>query len=100
MTSTNDTNTNKNGDIEVGATTSNKITDIVPSKTQSPLMESSVFKFRDVNFVVGSGNKKKHILENVSGKVKHGRVLAIMGPSGAGKTTLINALTLDAFYGE
>jgi ABC-type multidrug transport system ATPase subunit len=27
-------------------------------------------------------------------------VLAIMGPSGAGKTTLISTLTLDAFYGK
>jgi len=63
-------------------------------------MESSVLRFQDVNFVVGSGDKQKHILQDVSGKVKHGHVLAIMGPSGAGKTTLISALTLDAFYGK
>ena len=31
--------------------------------------------------------------------VRSGRVLAILGPSGAGKTTLINVLTLNAFGG-
>ena len=32
------------------------------------------------------------ILENVSGEAMPGRVLAIVGPSGAGKTSLLNAL--------
>ncbi len=39
--------------------------------------------------------KKKtvvQILENVSGEAMPGRVLAIVGPSGAGKTSLLNAL--------
>ena len=43
------------------------------------------------------GRKKKktttvQILENVSGEAMPGRVLAIVGPSGAGKTSLLNAL--------
>ncbi|CAB9505534.1 Putative white-brown complex homolog protein 30 [Seminavis robusta] len=62
-------------------------------------MESSIFKFKNVNFVAGKGDKQKHLLQDVSGTVKFGRVLAVMGPSGAGKTTLISALTLDAHYG-
>ena len=32
------------------------------------------------------------ILSNVSGEAKSGRLLAIVGPSGAGKTSLLNAL--------
>ncbi|KAL7574130.1 hypothetical protein ACA910_014815 [Epithemia clementina (nom. ined.)] len=69
------------------------------ASTKSLGMESSVLKFRDINFIVGSKEKQKNILTDVSGVVKFGRVLAVMGPSGAGKTTLINALTLNAQYG-
>mmetsp|Transcript_21796 Transcript_21796/g.33266 ORF Transcript_21796/g.33266 Transcript_21796/m.33266 type:complete len:647 (+) Transcript_21796:40-1980(+) len=69
-------------------------------RNQDNVLESAIFQFRDINFHVGSGKKKKQILRNVSGTVKYGRVLAIMGPSGAGKTTLINVLTLDALYGR
>lgn len=36
-------------------------------------MASSVVRFHDVNFVVGKGDKRRNILENVSGKVKWGR---------------------------
>eukprot|EP00899_Mesostigma_viride_P020252 jgi/Mesvir1/28228/Mv04777-RA.2 len=38
-------------------------------------------------------NKKKWILQDVSGEAKPGRVLAILGPSGAGKTSFLNALS-------
>ena len=43
--------------------------------------------------------KDKAIIQGVSAVVKSGHVLAILGPSGAGKTTLINVLTLNAFGG-
>ena len=39
-------------------------------------MESSILKFRNINFIVGSKDKKKNILTDVSGVVKFGRVLA------------------------
>ncbi|CAB9519407.1 Putative white-brown complex homolog protein 30 [Seminavis robusta] len=69
-------------------------------RTASSGMEQSVFRFKDVNFVVGSGKKQRNLLSDITGKVRYGHVLAVMGPSGAGKTTLISALTLDAFYGK
>jgi len=40
-------------------------------------------------FLKGSGKK---ILSNVTGMLKPGRIMAVMGPSGAGKTTFLNAL--------
>lgn len=36
-------------------------------------MANSVFRFNDVSFVVGKGDKRKQILDNISGKVKGGR---------------------------
>ena len=39
-------------------------------------MESSVFRFKEVNFTVGKDDKKKYLLTDVSETVKWGRVLA------------------------
>lgn len=52
-------------------------------------MESSVFSFQSVNFTVGKKDKKKQILQDVSGRVKWGHVLAILGPSGAGEWNIL-----------
>ena len=41
-------------------------------------MESSVLRFKDVNFIVGKKDKQKNILSDVSGTVKWGHVLAGM----------------------
>ena len=60
-----------------------------------------MFKFEDVVFSVP--DKKtgtKTILRGVSGECRSGGVLAILGPSGAGKTTLIDLLTLEPREGK
>lgn len=46
------------------------------------------FVFEDLKFSVG----KKEILRGISGYANPGQVLAIMGPSGAGKTSLLDML--------
>ncbi|CAH0714230.1 unnamed protein product, partial [Brenthis ino] len=53
-------------------------------------------EFKDICMEVSTGllkKKTRQILKNVSGIFKSGQLTAIMGPSGAGKTSLLNALT-------
>lgn len=60
------------------------------------------FRFRDVRFSVEVSKTKaslmggeagvKHILRGVSGAVESGQILAIIGSSGAGKTSLLDVL--------
>lgn len=51
-------------------------------------------EFENITYTVRNGRKaKKHVLKGVSGKFKPGELTAIMGPSGAGKTSLLNILT-------
>ncbi|KAG4908110.1 hypothetical protein JHK84_056635 [Glycine max] len=56
-------------------------------KRKRPLMEIS---FKDLTLTLKAQNK--HILRYVTGKIKPGRITAVMGPSGAGKTTFLSAL--------
>jgi len=54
----------------------------------------AVLRFEDITFTVGRKTQQKHILNSVSGAARSGRMLAIMGGSGAGKTSLLDVLTL------
>ncbi|XP_038707932.1 ABC transporter G family member 28-like isoform X3 [Tripterygium wilfordii] len=47
--------------------------------------------FKDLTLTLKG--KNKHLLRCVTGKLMPGRVSAVMGPSGAGKTTFLSALT-------
>ncbi|GMN24927.1 hypothetical protein TIFTF001_000749 [Ficus carica] len=46
--------------------------------------------FKDLTLTLKG--KNKHLMRSVTGKISPGRVSAVMGPSGAGKTTFLNAL--------
>ena len=54
----------------------------------------STFTFSNCKYVIKGKKGTKEILKGISGTVKSGEVLAIIGPSGAGKTMLMNLLTL------
>jgi ABC-type multidrug transport system ATPase subunit len=57
-----------------------------------------VFAFKNVSYSIASKKKNEpdtRVLQNVSGSVKEGEILAIVGPSGAGKTILLDVLTFN-----
>ena len=56
--------------------------------------------FEDLRLTVTSRDKTITILDGVSGNIPAGSSVAIMGESGAGKTSLLNVLCGRAFYGE
>lgn len=39
-------------------------------------------------------NGRRQVLNNISGHIESGEITALLGPSGAGKTSLLNALTV------
>jgi len=54
---------------------------------------SSELAFRDLNYrVKAPNNEELHILRHVSGSVKAGRLTAIIGASGSGKSTMLDVL--------
>lgn len=63
-----------------------------PNAKALPVVKGSV-KFENVDFAY---NKEEPVLNNVSFDIKPGQVVALVGPSGAGKTTI--ASLLPRFY--
>ena len=57
----------------------------------APVIDST-FSWADVKYGVGTDAKEKEILKGISGSLGGGKTCAIIGPSGAGKTSLLNVL--------
>lgn len=64
------------------------VTDL-PGAVEMPQIKGAV-EFENVDFSYDEGNK---ILNNVSFKVNQGDSIALVGPTGAGKTTIINLIS-------
>ena len=61
---------------------------------------TSVFSWRHINYVVPiPGKPDRQILVDVSGYVAPGKLTALMGATGAGKTSLLNALSMRTDVG-
>lgn len=58
-----------------------------PETRRRPVMEIA---FKDLTVTLKG--KNRHLLKSVTGKLMPGRITAVMGPSGAGKTTFLSAL--------
>ena len=65
-----------------------------------PAREGISFSFEDLCLHVKAGGRTKKILNKVTGSIKAGTLNAVMGPSGAGKTTFMNVLCDRVGYGE
>ena len=55
--------------------------------------------FQDLSLTVHVGGREIKVVNNVSGRLQAATMTALMGGSGAGKTSLLNALCGRAFYG-
>ena len=56
--------------------------------------------FEDLSLAVKLGENTVNVVNHVSGRIEAATMTALMGGSGAGKTSLLNALCGRAFYGE
>ena len=56
--------------------------------------------FKDLSLSVEIGKKKVDVVNKVTGRLRGKTMTALMGGSGAGKTSLLNALCGRAHYGE
>jgi ATP-binding cassette subfamily G (WHITE) protein 2 (SNQ2) len=52
----------------------------------------TTFTFENIDYFVHHEGKEKQLLQSISGYVKPGQLVALMGSSGAGKTTLMDVL--------
>ncbi|CAE7029711.1 ABCG11 [Symbiodinium natans] len=63
------------------------------AENETAVKISSTFSWSNVSMTVKKGQKQeKQILSNINGSLSSGKVCALMGPSGAGKTSLLNVL--------
>jgi len=49
-------------------------------------------EFKHVDFAYDNGNEQKQVLADVCFSVKHGETVALVGPSGGGKTTMCHLI--------
>jgi ABC-type multidrug transport system ATPase subunit len=64
----------------------------MPEQDDHASNNPTTFTFKDISYFVHHEGKEKQLLQNVSGYVKPGQLVALMGSSGAGKTTLMDVL--------
>jgi len=83
--------------LQMGIVSSSRIFDLLDSQDQIPNDGSVVagvlagrVEFKNVTFAY---NEEDWVLRNISFQVEHGKTLALVGATGAGKSSIINLLT-------
>lgn len=64
-------------------------TEKLPEKDLKPLFKNPTIRFEDVSFKYEDDGR---VLKNISCEFKHGETVALVGHSGAGKTTLVSLI--------
>ena len=84
------------GDVQRAITSSQRVFALLDLDEEEPdegkIDKTEIFgnvKFENVNF---SYDEKKPLIKNLNLDIKHGQNVAIVGPTGAGKTTIVNLL--------
>lgn len=74
----------------------------IPRNTSNNLIDNSNIEFKNVSYKYHSTDESENALTNISFKVKAGEMVGIIGPTGSGKTTLVNLITrmYDVTEGE
>ncbi len=87
--------------LQMGAVASSRVFKLINDSSQVEIYKGKKQKniyFKDIIFknVFFSYKKNEMVLNNINLKIESGKTLAIVGPTGSGKTTLINLL--NKFY--
>ena len=62
--------------------------------------QSKCNDYSDLSLAVNIGGKSVNILDSMCGRIQRRTMTALMGGSGTGKTSLLNALCGKAYYGK
>ena len=86
--------------MEISAMDSHELSGTAEQITGSGQKATVDIAFRDLSLAVKVGDSSIKVVDSVSGRLKAKTMTALMGGSGAGKTSLLNALCGRAFYGK
>jgi len=75
---------------------------VVGGEFKDETNKNGEIEFKDVSFFYPDSDENEKVLSNISFKIEQGKTLAIIGPTGSSKTSLINLISrfYDATSGE